>query len=58
MWDRRTPLHLTGEKQALQEFLDYLRESVILKVADLDEASARPGRLSPPAPVCSGWSSI
>jgi uncharacterized damage-inducible protein DinB len=41
MPDRRTPLHLTGEKQTLQEFLDYLRESVILKVVDLDEASAR-----------------
>ena len=41
MPDRRTPLRLTGEKETLQEFLDYLRESVILKLADLDEASAR-----------------
>jgi uncharacterized damage-inducible protein DinB len=41
MPDRRTPFHLKDEKQTLQEFLDYLRESVILKVVDLDEASAR-----------------
>ncbi|MGP0107671.1 MAG: DinB family protein [Acidimicrobiales bacterium] len=41
MPDRRTPLNLTSEKQTLQEFLDYLRESVILKAADLDEESAR-----------------
>ena len=41
MPDRRTPLHLPGEKRTLQEFLDCLREPVILKVIDLDEASAR-----------------
>lgn len=39
--DRRTPLNLTGERETLLEFLDYLRESVILKVEDLDEESAR-----------------
>ncbi len=41
MPDRRTPLNLTGEKEALLEFLDYLRESLILKVDDLNEESAR-----------------
>jgi uncharacterized damage-inducible protein DinB len=41
MPDRRTPFNLTGEKETLLEFLDYLRESVILKVDDLDEESAR-----------------
>jgi len=41
MPDRRTPFELTGEKETLLEFLDYLRESVILKVEDLGEASAR-----------------
>jgi uncharacterized damage-inducible protein DinB len=41
MPDRQTPVSLTGERETLQEFLDYLRESVILKVHDLDEASAR-----------------
>jgi uncharacterized damage-inducible protein DinB len=41
MPDRRTPLCLTGEKETLQEFLDYLRDSLILKVLDLDEESAR-----------------
>ncbi len=41
MPDRRTPLNLTGEKETLLEFLDYLRESVILKVEDVDEESAR-----------------
>ncbi len=41
MPDRRTPLNLTGERETLLEFLDYLRESVILKVEDLDEDSAR-----------------
>ena len=41
MPDRRTPFGLTGERETLLEFLDYLRESVILKVEDLDEESAR-----------------
>lgn len=41
MPDRRTPLNLTGERETLLEFLDYLRESVILKVEDLNEESAR-----------------
>src|SRR5271169_1541307 len=41
MLDRRTPLNLTGERETLLEFLDYLRESVILKVENLDEDSAR-----------------
>ncbi len=41
MPDRRTPLNSTGEKETLLEFLDYLRESLILKVEDLNEESAR-----------------
>ena len=41
MPDRRTPFTLTGEKETLLEFLDYLRESLILKIEDLDEESAR-----------------
>ncbi|HEV3212870.1 MAG TPA: DinB family protein [Acidimicrobiales bacterium] len=41
MPDRRTPLNLTSEKETLEEFLDYLRDSVILKLEGLDEASAR-----------------
>jgi hypothetical protein len=41
MPDRRAPLNLLGEKETLQEFLDYLRESLILKVADLSEEEAR-----------------
>jgi uncharacterized damage-inducible protein DinB len=41
MPDRRTPFRLADEKQTLIEFLDYLREAVILKVVDLDDASAR-----------------
>ena len=41
MPDRRTPFLLAGEKETLRVFLDYLRESLILKVADLDEESAR-----------------
>jgi hypothetical protein len=41
MPDRRTPLNLTGEKETLLEFLDYLRESLVLKVEDLNEESAR-----------------
>ena len=41
MPDRRTPLNLAGERETLREFLDYLRESLILKVEDLDEESAR-----------------
>ena len=39
--DRHTPFRLTGEKETLLDFLDYLRESVILKVDGLDEESAR-----------------
>ncbi len=41
MPDRRTPFDLAGEKETLLEFLDYLRESIILKVEDLDEEAAR-----------------
>ncbi len=41
MTDRRTPFDLTGEKGTLLAFLDYLRESIILKVEDLDEEAAR-----------------
>ena len=41
MADRRTPLRLTTERETLQEFLDYLRESVILKVEGLTEDAVR-----------------
>jgi uncharacterized damage-inducible protein DinB len=41
MADRRTPLELTGERETLLQFLDYLRESVALKADGLDEADAR-----------------
>ncbi len=41
MPDRRTPFLLDSEKTTLLAFLDYLRESLTLKVVDLDEESAR-----------------
>ncbi|MGH9079459.1 MAG: DinB family protein [Acidimicrobiales bacterium] len=41
MPDRSTPKRLTGEKETLLDFLDYLRESVILKVDGLDQEAAR-----------------
>jgi len=41
MPDRRTPLRIASESETLREFLDYLRESVVLKLEGLDEASAR-----------------
>jgi len=41
MPDRQTPVSLTSERETLEEFLDYLRESVILKAHDLDDESAR-----------------
>ncbi|HEV7888887.1 MAG TPA: DinB family protein [Acidimicrobiales bacterium] len=41
MADRRTPFANTGEKATLLAFLDYLRESVVLKVDGLDETQAR-----------------
>lgn len=41
MPDRRTPFDLAGEKETLLRFLEYLRESIILKVEDLDDESAR-----------------
>jgi len=43
MADRRTPSLSAGERDTLLAFLDYLRESVILKVEDLDrEPAGRP----------------
>jgi uncharacterized damage-inducible protein DinB len=41
MPDRRTPFTIADEKQTLLDFLDYLRESVILKVEGIDEELAR-----------------
>jgi uncharacterized damage-inducible protein DinB len=41
MPDRRTPFNLSDEKQMLVEFLDYLRESVILKLDGIDDETAR-----------------
>jgi uncharacterized damage-inducible protein DinB len=44
MPDRPNPFRLTGERETLVEFLDYLREGIVLKVADLDDGVAvRPG---------------
>jgi hypothetical protein len=39
--DRSTPKRLTGEKETLLDFLDYLRESVILKMDGLEEEAVR-----------------
>lgn len=41
MPDRRTPFRLTGEKETLLDFLDYLRESVIVKISGVSEEAAR-----------------
>lgn len=41
MPDRRTPYNNAGEKQTLLDFLDYLRESVIVKVEGLSDEQAR-----------------
>jgi len=41
MPDRRTPFSLHGERDTLVEFLEYLRESVIVKMEGLDEQTAR-----------------
>jgi len=41
MPDRRTPFAVLGERDTLLEFLDYLRESLIIKVSGLDEESCR-----------------
>lgn len=44
MADRRTPFTLADERRTLLDFMDYLRESVLLKVADPDDDPARSGR--------------
>lgn len=41
MSDRPTPFTLADEKRTLLDFLDYLRESIQLKVVDLEEQGAR-----------------
>lgn len=41
MPDRKTPSTLADEKQTLRDFLDYLRESVIIKASGLSEEDAR-----------------
>jgi uncharacterized damage-inducible protein DinB len=41
MPDRRTPFVSGNERDTLLAFLDYLRESLIIKVSGLDEDSAR-----------------
>lgn len=44
MPDRRTPFTIADERRTLLDFLDYLRESVILKLAGIaDEGARRPG---------------
>lgn len=41
MPDRRTPFSIADEKQTLVDFLDYLRDSMVLKLVGLGEADAR-----------------
>jgi len=41
MPDRRTPFHNLPERETLVEFLDYLRESVIVKATGLSDEDAR-----------------
>jgi hypothetical protein len=41
MADRRTPFTNAGERDTLVAFLDYLRESVLIKVSGLDDESLR-----------------
>lgn len=41
MPDRRTPFLVADEKQTLREFLDYLRESIIIKATGLNEEAVR-----------------
>ena len=41
MADRRTPFTNAGERETLVAFLDYLRESVLIKVSGLDDESLR-----------------
>ena len=44
--DRRTPFDNAGEREMLVEFLDYLRESVVLKASGLDPAAAMQPRVA------------
>lgn len=39
--DRRTPFVVASERETLVAFLDYLRESVVVKASGLSEADAR-----------------
>jgi hypothetical protein len=41
MGDRRMPFTLAGQKQTLRDFLDYLRESIIIKARGLDDEQVR-----------------
>lgn len=41
MPDRSAPKRLSGEKETLLDFLDYLRDSVVSKVDGLDEEAVR-----------------
>jgi uncharacterized damage-inducible protein DinB len=38
--DRRTPYTIADEKQTLKDFLDYLRESIVIKATGLSEDDA------------------
>ena len=41
MVDHETPFLVAGEKETLVAFLDYLRDAIIRKASDIDEADAR-----------------
>jgi uncharacterized damage-inducible protein DinB len=41
MPDRKTPYTVAGEKETLIDFLDYLRESIIIKATGLSEEDVR-----------------
>jgi hypothetical protein len=37
--DRRTPFNLLGEKETLLDFLDYLREGVLVKASGISDTA-------------------
>jgi hypothetical protein len=41
MPDRKTPYTVADEKQTLKDFIDYLRESIIIKASGLSDEDAR-----------------
>ena len=41
MADRRTPFPVAGERETLRQFLDYLRESIVLKARGVEDHTVR-----------------